>query len=85
MGRKDFIMRFDQAEGREEYSRNVRSIVPHAELFDRDFDHFGRGVEHEMVIEHLSDIFERYDSLTPTASAPPSHLLRETVGTRSCE
>jgi hypothetical protein len=73
MGRKDSFMRFDTAEGREEYSNHVKSMIPQAELYDRDFDHFGRGIEHEMVIEHVSDIFERYDS-TPV---PPPHFQKE--------
>jgi hypothetical protein len=79
MGRKDFIMRFDAAEGREEYANHVRSMIPHAEFFDRDFDHFGRGVEHDMVIDHVSDIFERYDS----APVPPPHFQHESVAVGS--
>jgi hypothetical protein len=75
MGRQDFMMRFEAAEGRDEYAKHVRSKIPHAEFFDREFDHFGRGVEHDMVIDHLSDIFERYDS----APSPAPHFQRATV------
>jgi len=57
-------------EGREGYRSHVLSLIPHARLHERDLDHFGRGPDHEPVIENLSDIFERYDK----TQVPPHHF-----------
>jgi hypothetical protein len=70
LGRQDTDMELQTAEGRERYRTHVLSLIPHATLHEHEFDHFGRGVEHDPVIDHLSDIFERYDA----AAVPPHHL-----------
>ncbi|MGA2798819.1 MAG: hypothetical protein ABSE63_14660 [Thermoguttaceae bacterium] len=72
VGRNDDIMSLQTAEGRRVYAEHVRSIVPHAEIHEREFDHFGRGIEHDMVIEDLCDIFERYDA----SPVPPPHYQK---------
>jgi hypothetical protein len=45
------------------------SLIPHATLYEREFDHFGRGPEHDAVIKRLGDIFEVYDR----SPIPPPH------------
>ncbi len=65
-GRNDEIMSLQTAKGRLAYAQHVRTIIPHAELHEREFDHFGRGREHDLVIDQLGDIFERYDAM-PTS------------------
>ncbi len=60
-GRSDAVLGLDSRGGCAAYRDRVLSLVPHAALHERRFDHFGRGPEHDRVIDHLSDIFERYD------------------------
>jgi hypothetical protein len=69
-GRNDDTLATETVEGREAYRQRVLSLIPHAELHEREFDHFGRGVDHDDVIEHLSDIFERHDG----TAVPPPHI-----------
>lgn len=69
-GRHDELLSLRTAEGREAYCNHVRSLIPHAVLWERELDHFGRGPDHDPVIETLSDIFERYDR----HRVPPHHL-----------
>jgi hypothetical protein len=61
-GRNDDTLGTQTVEGRDAYRDRVLSLIPHAVLHEREFDHFGRGLEHDAVIEHLSDIFEQHDS-----------------------
>jgi hypothetical protein len=70
LGRKDNDMELQTAEGRDRYKKHVLSLISHATLHEHEFDHFGRGVEHDAVIDQLSDIFEQYD----TATVPRHHL-----------
>ena len=72
LGRNDRDMSLVTAEGRERYKRHVLSLIPHAVLHEHEFDHFGRGVEHDAVIDEISDIFQRYDS----SPMPPHYLNR---------
>ncbi len=68
-GKHDELMLLHTEEGRRAYERHLRTIIPHAEVHEREFDHFGRGAEHDQVIDHLCDVFERYDS----AARPPHY------------
>ena len=70
LGRNDDVLSAHTPEGREAYRNRVLSLIPQAVVHVRDFDHFGRGAEHDAVIEHLADIFERHDG----APVPPHHL-----------
>jgi hypothetical protein len=72
MGRHDGTLSLQTVEGRKAYKRRVLSLVPHATLYEGGFDHFGRGVDHDAVIDHLSDLFERSDR----SGVPPRHLHR---------
>lgn len=67
MGRLDDSLSLETVEGREAYKRHVLSLVPHATLHEGEFDHFGRGPDHDDVIDHLSDLFEQFDR-SPIAS-----------------
>jgi len=69
-GRNDDTLSTQTIEGREAYRNRVLSLIPHARLHEREFDHFGRGLEHDAVIEHLSDIFEEHDR----SAIPSPHL-----------
>ena len=61
-GRNDEILGLNTLEGRQAYRDRVLSLVPHASLYERAFDHFGRGPEHDRVIDHVGDIFEQSDA-----------------------
>ncbi|MHB1033310.1 MAG: alpha/beta hydrolase family protein [Pirellulales bacterium] len=74
-GRNDDTLSLRTPEGREAYRKQVLSLIPHAVLHEHEFDHFGRGVEHDAVIEQLADIFEEYD----TSSAVPRPHLNPTA------
>jgi hypothetical protein len=74
LGRNDKDMALQTTEGREDYKKHVLSLIPHATLHEHEFDHFGRGVEHDAVIDQLSDIFEQYDS-----AAVPSHHFNKSI------
>jgi hypothetical protein len=72
LGRHDDALSLHTAAGREAYKRHVLSLVPHATLHEGEFDHFGRGIEHDAVIEHLSDLFAQFDG----ALVPAQHLRK---------
>jgi hypothetical protein len=71
VGQQDHLFLAQTAEGRKIYKRHVRSVVPHAMLFEFDMDHFGRGPGHDPVIDCVADAFERYD----TSHVPPPHAF----------
>jgi hypothetical protein len=72
LGRNDDSLSLHTVEERESYKSHILSIVPHATLHEHEFDHFGRGADHDAVIEQLGDLFEQYD----TSTVPPHHLHR---------
>lgn len=61
-GRNDDVLSLHTREGREAYCSHVRSLVPHAELHECEIDHFGRGPDHDPVIDRLADIFEECEA-----------------------
>jgi hypothetical protein len=63
-GINDDALSTQTVEGQEAYRNRVLSLIPHATLHQREFDHYGRGVEHDAVIDHISDIFEANDKTT---------------------
>jgi hypothetical protein len=61
-GRSDDLMGLHTQQGREAYRSRVLSLIPHAEFHECEVDHFGRGPDHERVIETLGDLFEKCDT-----------------------
>lgn len=61
-GRNDDVLLLDAVQGREAYRRHVLSLIPHAQLHECEIDHFGRGPDHDPVIDKLSDLFEQCES-----------------------
>jgi len=57
-GRNDDVLGLDTEAGRRTYRDHVLSLIPHAELHEMEFDHFGRGPDHEPVLQRLGDLFE---------------------------
>jgi hypothetical protein len=78
MGLDDEVMGLKTADGRRAYVERVRSLVPHAVFHEHEIDHFGRGVDHDVVTARLADIFERYDA-SPVAPPHGSFALRRRV------
>lgn len=72
LGTNDEMLSHQTVEGREKYKRGFSEHVPHAVYHEHEFDHFGRGVEHDVVMDLIADLFDRYDS-TPI---PPHHMDR---------
>lgn len=62
MGRKDCLLSLDSPDGRAAYRQDVLALIPHAEIFDFEFDHYGRGPDHDRVIDKLADLFEECES-----------------------
>jgi len=79
-GRNDDLLSLDTPQGREDYCRQVLTIMPHAELYECEIDHYGRGQDHDPVIDKLADVFEQCEvravRLLPAAPAPS---LQETL------
>lgn len=61
-GRNDDVLGLDTPEGRAAYRRHVLSLVPHAALHECEIDHFGRGPDHDPVIDRLADLFEESEA-----------------------
>lgn|GEM_PF-6663444 len=57
---------------RETYKNYVLSVVPHATVREFEVDHYGRGPDHDPVIEYVGDDFERAD----TSPVPPHHVYQ---------
>jgi hypothetical protein len=57
-GRNDDALGLRTRERREAYRSHILSLIPHAEIREMEFDHFGRGPDHEAVLEQLADFFE---------------------------
>jgi hypothetical protein len=58
-GRNDQLLGLHTEAGRKAYRAQVLSLIPHAELHEMEFDHYGRGPDHRAVIERLGDLFEK--------------------------
>ncbi len=58
LGRNDHLLGLDTAEGRRVYRDHVLSLIAHAEFRELEFDHYGRGPDHEAALEGLGDLFE---------------------------
>lgn len=61
-GRNDDIMFLTTLEGRETYRRDALSLIPHASLYEGEFDHYGHGPDHDRVIDKIADLFEETES-----------------------
>lgn len=70
VGRGDHLLSAHTEEGRKQYEKRVLSLIPHAEVYDFDMDHYGRGPEHNQMIKCAGDSFKRYD----TSPVPPHHI-----------
>jgi len=77
-GRNDELMSLHLPEGREAYREQVLSLMPHAELCEAELDHFGRGTDHDRIMERLGDIFQQHDN----APIPVPHF-RQTAQDRT--
>jgi hypothetical protein len=61
-GRNDELLALDTEPGRQAYRDHVVSLIPHAELCGLQLDHFGRGPDHDPVIQRLGDFFEESEA-----------------------
>jgi len=57
-GRNDNVLGLHTEAGRQAYRDHVLSLIPHAEFREMEFDHYGRGPDHEPVLQRLGDLFE---------------------------
>lgn len=64
LGRNDDLLGLHTEEGRRAYRDRVLSLIPHAEVREMEFDHYGRGPDHELVLERLGDLFEECEQRT---------------------
>jgi hypothetical protein len=60
-GRRDDLFGLDTPDGRRTYCEQVRTIAPHAQLYEMDFDHYGRGRDHAATLARVSDLFEQWE------------------------
>jgi hypothetical protein len=63
-GRNDELLSVDTPAGAKAYTDHIRSLIPHADLGVFDIDHFGRGPERDVLIDHIGDLWEQ-DELKP--------------------
>ncbi len=61
-GRNDDVLSLHTREGRKAYQEHVLSLIPHAQLYEAEIDHFGRGPDHDPVIDKLGDLFEECEA-----------------------
>ena len=57
-GRQDHLLGLEHVAGRIAYRQRVRQLVPHAELWEMEIDHYGRGPDHGVVLDALAELFE---------------------------
>ncbi len=60
-GLRDNVLGLVNPIERDKYFQCVKKIMPSAEIYTADIDHFGRGPDHDKVIDKLCDIFEEND------------------------
>jgi hypothetical protein len=61
-GRNDEILSLTTEEGRGAYRERILSLIPHAQIHECEIDHYGRGPDHDPVIEKLGDLFEERET-----------------------
>lgn len=61
-GRNDDVMSLHIPEGREDYRKNVLSMIPHAEVHEMEIDHFGYGPERAAMFERVGDFIEKLEA-----------------------
>ena len=73
-GINDDIMSLDAPQGREDYRKHALEVIPHAKIYEREIDHYGRGPGHDFTIKTVADIFEQSEvnavNLKETADKP---------------
>lgn len=77
-GTSDRLMGLHTSEGRLQYESAIRVLVPHAGIFSSTIDHFGRGGDHDFVLEQLGDFHETNEGLLhhfPTENISLAHHL----------
>ncbi|MCD4726521.1 MAG: hypothetical protein K8R46_02595 [Pirellulales bacterium] len=72
IGLQDELLFARASANRETYKNYVLSVVPHATVRELEMDHYGRGPDHDPVIEYVGDDFERSD----TSPVPPRHVYK---------
>lgn len=60
-GMNDNLLGLVTAEGRRVYESCISALAPHAEVRGMQVDHFGRGRDHDAIINQLCDFFEEHD------------------------
>lgn len=70
IGTDDDALDADTPEGLAAYKQEVLGLVPHASIFEGEFDHFGRGTDHGDVIDHIAELYDRHDAHV----VPPPHF-----------
>ncbi len=60
-GVNDGLLGLNRPEGRRTYESRLRAVVPRAEIRSVAVDHFGRGEDHDRIINQLCDYFEEND------------------------
>ncbi len=78
-GRRDDVLSLHHEPGRAAYRDHVWSLVPHAVFYECEIDHFGRGPEHDPVIEKLADLFEESEARAARVWEPPAPRHPESV------
>jgi len=61
-GLHDTLMKLDSTEGRQNHESRIRTLAPHAEIRAAAIDHFGRGQDHDSIIQQLCDFHEEHET-----------------------
>jgi hypothetical protein len=59
VGRQDQLLGLDTESGRAAYRVRLFSIVSNAEIRECEFDHFGRGPDHDTTLNAIGELFEK--------------------------
>lgn len=60
-GLQDEIMGLDLPGGRRNYEKRVRTLVHHAQIRPANVDHFGRGMDRDLIVQQLVDFQEQQE------------------------
>lgn len=60
-GLRDEIMGLDVPGTRQQYEQLLSTLVPHAEVRSADVDHFGRGLDRDVIVQQLGDFHQLHD------------------------
>jgi len=61
-GLHDTLMKLDSPEGRKNHESRIKKLAPHAEIRAAAIDHFGRGPDHDSIIQQLCDFHEEHET-----------------------